>query len=111
MNIFKKIWKELKNLRGHPLTRATEELKQAVMAHCRVVSDVKFHQMMYDFYNVQTLGLNPHEHWWEFAAAKDSAQHHQKELEFEQRKQEQTKARLEACKERVSMIRQGVIDD
>lgn len=108
--LLKKIWKNIRNFGSHPVARATDALKQAVMAHCRAVSDVKYHQMMFDFFNQQALMLSPHEHWWEFAAAKDAAKHHAEQLEGERRIEEQTKAKLDACRERLRLVRQGEED-
>lgn len=99
-----------RHLLGNPITRAAEALKAAAMVHAQAVSSVKYHQMMLEFYNQQALTANPHEHWWEFAAAKDSAKHHTEELQTESRLEAQAKARLDACRERLRMLRLGDSD-
>lgn len=107
-NPLKKLWRKIQNFHSHPLTRATEELKKAAQAHCRILSDINYHQMLLEFYNNQAFSLSPHEHWWEFAAAKDSAKHHAEELAAERHLEEEARAHLNACRERLRMVREGI---
>lgn len=105
MNIFKYLWQNIQNLAGHPINRAVEEVKRAAQGHARAVAEVKYQEKMRSFYSNQASLLDPYTRWWEFAAAKDSEQTHTEDLSFEERREKQALAKLQACQARLTELR------
>lgn len=86
-------------LKDNKVRKQYERVEKAIRAKAQLASDMEFHRTMSNFYTERVMDINPHQNWWDFAAAKQKQYDHQEDFVRYEKRIEEADANVEANKQ------------
>ena len=90
---------------GDPVAKQQERIDGAAEIEAHAMSDMAYHRTLVEHFSQRVAGINPHDDWWGFAAAKQKQADHQAELIAARDKAQDAAARRQAEETRLAELR------
>ena len=88
-----------------PQENAKVAIQKAMNDLSRRAAEAEYHRLLADFHTNEALGLDPHQHWWEFAEHKQKTHDNQQDWVIEDRRRKEAEGRLAACRARYAKLK------
>lgn len=94
-------------LRENKIAKQKQRVDDAIKVRARAASEKEYHRVMADFYTERAAGVDPHQDWWEFAAAKEKETEHVAECQAYGARADEAAAQVVAEKARYVQLLNG----